>query len=90
MLVRTLLNDDEPLYKAELMAAVGRVQVRSQAVLQDKYRHMCAGFAGHVADITATLTQIVSPAAPAAASATAIELQTMCSVQLHTACIYIA
>lgn len=39
------------------------VQVRSQALLQDKYQHICAGFEGHVADMTATLNQIVSPAA---------------------------
>lgn len=49
------------------MSGIGCVQVRSQALLQDKYQHICAGFAGHVADITANLTQVVSPAAAAAA-----------------------
>ena len=58
------------------MAVIGGVQVRSEALLQDKYQHMCAGFAGHVADITATLTQIVSPAAlAAAATATAADCE---------------
>ena len=39
------------------------VQVRSQALLQDKFQHICAGFEGHVADMKAALTQIVCAAA---------------------------
>ena len=69
MPVRELFADDGPILRAKFMAVVDCVQVRSQALLQDKYQHICAGFAGHVTDIMATLTQIVSAAAAAAAAA---------------------
>ena len=64
------------------MAVTCCVQVRSQVILQDKYQHICAGFTGHVADITATLTQIVSTAATVADCNHCV-LPISCSMHLH-------
>ena len=45
-----------------MLKATADVQVRSQALLQDKYRHIRSGCEGHMADMKAALTQIVSTA----------------------------
>ena len=54
--------------------ALALYQVRGQALLQDKYQRICAGFEGHVADMRATLTHVVSATVAAAACAAAVLL----------------